>query len=258
MTEMRRIGIADVERDVDQAGVRVHMVQQAAGPLPRTHVAKRNAHLFLEQMPEARDRQVHARSAFVGGNGTGRIGLDALQHARDALVERARGQRRAEEAPVEIARVQVERAALRSKPAMDLAHMRREVGCVHRAAQAQERRQPARVDRLGLDQHDEHVAALAGDLVGHVRLDDRDFGRLPFAPVEPHAQSAIDRDVRDEGPLRVQASGAEKAGIEEAVLRDPHDAVGAGAAPGNEGVVGIRHVASALLRSSGLKHPWRE
>src|SRR6185436_11739023 len=54
VAEMRRVGIADVLREVRQIDVLVGEVQEVPRPLPGTERAERNPGLFLEQMKEAR------------------------------------------------------------------------------------------------------------------------------------------------------------------------------------------------------------
>src|SRR5882757_6192574 len=57
VAEMRRVGIADILREMCEVDVLVGEVQQMPCPLPGAEGAERDSGLFLEQMQEARRRQ---------------------------------------------------------------------------------------------------------------------------------------------------------------------------------------------------------
>ena len=58
VAEMRGVGIADILRQMREVDVLVGEVQQMPRALPGAERAERNAGLFLEQMQEARRRQI--------------------------------------------------------------------------------------------------------------------------------------------------------------------------------------------------------
>jgi transposase-like protein len=122
MAEVRAVGVAGVQRHMRQVGVAVHVVQQAARALPGAEAAERRAHLLLEQVQEAAERQVHLRRAVFGRQRRRRIALDAVHHRLDARVQPPRRQRTAKEQFVELRRHQLQRGALRADVAPHLAH----------------------------------------------------------------------------------------------------------------------------------------
>ena len=64
MAEMRRVGVADVLRQVRQIDILVSKVQQMPRALPGAKRAKRDAGLLLEQVQEPRRRQTSRYGAI--------------------------------------------------------------------------------------------------------------------------------------------------------------------------------------------------
>src|SRR4051794_1851434 len=102
MAEMRGIGIADVQRHLREVAVAVYVMQQAAGTAPGSKAAERHTDFGLEEVQEAREREVDLACTVLTGGWRRGVPLDALQHQRDALVQAADWQRVAEEHRVEV------------------------------------------------------------------------------------------------------------------------------------------------------------
>ena len=208
------------------------MVQQAAGPLPGAEGPERRIHFLLEQVQEARHRQVNLVGTGLGTGRRRRVALDALEHGADAGVHHPRAQCLAKDQLVKVLRLQVERAPRRDHAGVAPAHVGGELGGLHGAcSRPQESGQPGQVDALGFDVHGHDVARFAGRLVGDVGLHDRHLAVLPGAVAQADAQRALQGDVQQDRALGVHGRRAQQTGVEDPVGRDPHHAFGAAAAP---------------------------
>src|SRR6202047_1992359 len=99
---MRRVGISDVLRGVRQIDVFVDEVQQMPRALPGAKGPKRDAGLVLEQMQEARWRQVNRRRAVGRGHlAAGEI-IEHQSRTSDAMIHAAIGQPLAKRQLVEL------------------------------------------------------------------------------------------------------------------------------------------------------------
>src|SRR3984957_14026386 len=101
MAEMRRVGVADILREVRQIDVLVDEMQQMPLPLPGAEGAKRYAGLLLEQMQEPGWRQID-RCRAIGRRhlAPGEI-VEAQGSAPDALIDVAVRQFLTKNQPVE-------------------------------------------------------------------------------------------------------------------------------------------------------------
>src|SRR5574337_625976 len=66
IAEVAGVRIAEVERDTGQVVASVDTIEEAPRPLPGPVRAEGNVGAFLEQVQEARSREVGARGALVG------------------------------------------------------------------------------------------------------------------------------------------------------------------------------------------------
>src|SRR5258707_7621144 len=96
MAEMRRVGIADVLRQMRQIDILVGKVQQVPRALPGAKRAERDAGLLLEQMQESRRRQT-SRCGAIGRShlAAGEI-VEFCGGSFDAAIDVAIGQSLAE------------------------------------------------------------------------------------------------------------------------------------------------------------------
>src|SRR6266481_9294545 len=92
MAEMRRVGIADVLRQVRQIDILVGKVQQMPRALPGAKAAERYAGLLLEQMQEPRRRQT-SRCGTIGGRHLGGEIVELCGGSLDAMIQPAVPQR---------------------------------------------------------------------------------------------------------------------------------------------------------------------
>src|SRR4051812_2224009 len=89
MAEMRRIGIADILREMREVDVLVGEMQQMPRPLPGAERAERDSGLFLEQMQEARCRQRGLRGTACGRHRLAAEPANLQDRARHARIEHA-------------------------------------------------------------------------------------------------------------------------------------------------------------------------
>src|SRR6266568_5036890 len=102
MAEMRRVGVADVLRQVRQIDILVGKVQQMPRALPGAKRAKRDAGLFLEQVQEARRRQTSRYRAIGRGHlAAGEI-VESCGGSFDAVIQLAVRQRFAKAQLIEL------------------------------------------------------------------------------------------------------------------------------------------------------------
>src|SRR5215212_2717778 len=104
MTEMRRVGIADILRQMREIDFFVDEMQQMASPLPGPESAEGYSGLLLEKVQESRRRQANrggviSRRQFAAGEV-----VEPGGGPRDAAVDIAVGQKLAEEQLIEILR----------------------------------------------------------------------------------------------------------------------------------------------------------
>src|SRR6266436_1283181 len=105
MAEMRRVGIADVLRQVRQIDILVGKVQQMPRALPGAKRAERYAGLLLEQVQEPRRRQTGRCGTIGGRHLAGREIVELCGGAFDAVVQLAVRQRFTEAQLVEFSGV---------------------------------------------------------------------------------------------------------------------------------------------------------
>src|SRR5439155_26511378 len=92
VAEMRRVGIADVLRQMREVDVLVGEMQQMPRPLPGAERAERDSGLLLEQMQEARRRQPGFRGATRGRHRLAAKPSNLQDSAGHAWIENARRQ----------------------------------------------------------------------------------------------------------------------------------------------------------------------
>src|SRR5882724_11219344 len=93
VAEMRRIGIADILREMREVDVLVGEMQEMPRPLPGPERAERDSGFFLEQMQEARRRQPGFHSTACRRHRLAAKLADLRDRAHHAWVERAGWQR---------------------------------------------------------------------------------------------------------------------------------------------------------------------
>src|SRR3954465_7247668 len=102
MAEMRRIGIANVLRQMREIDVLVDEMQQMPRPLPGAECAERDAGLLLEQMQEARRRQANRCGAVGRGHLDAAEIVEFRSRRADPAVDIALGQILSETELVEV------------------------------------------------------------------------------------------------------------------------------------------------------------
>src|SRR4051812_9507134 len=112
VAEMRRVGIADILREMREVDVLVGEVQQMACALPGAERAERDPGLFLEQMQEARRRQARFRGTACRRHRLAAKLSDLHDRARDPRIERTARQRLAEAQGIEFGIANVVTAVL--------------------------------------------------------------------------------------------------------------------------------------------------
>src|ERR1700712_531644 len=101
VAEMRRVGIADILREMREVDVLVREVQQMPRALPGAERTERDSGLFLEQMQEARRRQPRLRGAACRRHRLAAEFSDLHDRTRHPRIERAARQRLAETEGIE-------------------------------------------------------------------------------------------------------------------------------------------------------------
>ncbi len=119
--------------------------------------AEGDAGLLLEEMQEARDREVRQRRAIGRRQRLAGIVAEERQDAADARVHPARGERRAEDGRVEGGRVHGRLGGVCAKAVIGLAQAAGEDGLVEGGKLGGEARQGLGIDAFGLDQHADDV-----------------------------------------------------------------------------------------------------
>ena len=238
------------------------MVQQAARPLPGAQAAKRRAHLGLEQVQEARERQPRRRRAVLRGDGARRVIADVVQHPGDARIQPARHQRLAKNTGVEAGGLQLDLPALAEQPGVGGAHplhgglRARRVGRHGAGPAAHEIGQRGVGHGLGLDGDGADQPLIAGHAVRGVGRHHGQVGGLPAGPggraaaghiTHRHPDRRAQRDVNQPAAHGAQRHVAQQAGVEHAVVVQPHHPV----AP-----VGQRQCAGAVGAPGGRRRGW--
>src|SRR5882672_1740993 len=120
MAEMRRVGIADILRQMRKVEVLIGEVQQMPRTLPGAEGAKRDAGLLLEQVQEARRGQSSGCGTACRRHRPAGKGVDLRNRPRHARIERALRQYFAEAHDVEfgagdaVAMLQITQLLIRS------------------------------------------------------------------------------------------------------------------------------------------------
>src|ERR1019366_1153628 len=230
MAEMRRIGVADVLRQMGEIDVFVDEMQQMPRALPGAKRAKRDAGLLLEQMQESRRRQT-SRCGAVGRRhlDAGEI-IEPCGGSPDALIDVAIGQTLAEKQLVELAGGKAATALAQAQGVVSVADSPRELRrsrSGNSCAQVIHRRW---LDRFRFDHQADDRGMLAFDAVGRIGRNHRHLAdRLGLAPGD--FEASLHRGIDVESTAGALARPAQQARIKHPFGADQHQPPGLTAIP---------------------------
>ncbi len=220
---MGGIGVADIQRQMRHVDGLVGEVEQVARPLPGPASAEGDAGLLLEEMQEARDREVRQRRAIGRRQRLAGIVAEERQDAADARIHPARGERRAEDGRVEGGGVHGLLGGVCAKAVIGLAQAAGEDGLVERGKLGGKPRQGLGIDAFRLDQHADDARMFGVDAVLGIGRHDRRLDRTLGRAHGPDAQASLHAGKGDEGAQRALLRPAEEARVEDALGPDQHE-----------------------------------